>query len=236
MFEEEIKEQILIHIPHAGDFFPSYVGFVSRELAKREHELLVDEKTDLIFGICGIKQIIFPYSRVFCDVERFLENEEMESKGMGFFYTHCDDGRLLRVEEFGNKDVVRCFYEAHHKLLEMEVQSRIEKGFCYLIDAHSFSDNPFNRDQNQKKPRPDICLGTTKKNTPDYLIEHFKNKFTENGFSVSLNEPYSGSMVPKKFYGDVRFASIMIEVNRKHTFSTKLRETIRSAFDFSEFV
>jgi N-formylglutamate amidohydrolase len=236
MFEEEIKEKILIHVPHAGNSFPSFIGYVDDGLAMSENNLLVDDKTDEIFSGLGIGQVVFPYSRVFCDVERFLENEEMESKGMGFFYTHCDDGRLLRTEEFGNKNVVRCFYEAHHKLLEMEIQKRIDKGFCYLIDAHSFSDIPFNRDQNQKKPRPDICIGTTEKNTPDYLVEHFRNKFQQNGFSVSLNEPYSGSMVPKKFYDDKRFASIMIEINRKFTYSVKLRETIRSAFDFSSFV
>ena len=210
------KAATLIHIPHAGIIVPSLAGFVvDRYRIDREIKLLTDWHTDRIFDVAGIDRLICPWSRVFCDVERLLEGEKMEAVGMGMFYTHCDDGTLLREDRDGARDVVLGFYRAHHQALEQAVAVKLKAhGHCLLIDAHSFTDLPLKRDLDKSPHRPDICIGTTQENTPEQVVDHFQQMFQQHDLSVEINRPYSGSMVPRKFIGDPKFISIMVEINR----------------------
>lgn len=51
--------------------------------------------------------------------------------------------------------------------------------------------------------------------TPGWLIGCCVNLLEGWGFSVKINSPFSGSIVPMRFYQqDRRVMSIMIEVNR----------------------
>lgn len=82
---------------------------------------------------------------------------------------------------------------------------------CLLIDFHSFSDEMVQKLFNSEK-NPDICLGTdefyTDNNLIDITIKHFK----KYGYSVQLNHPYSGTIIPNKYINkkDSRIKSIMI--------------------------
>ncbi|MCK7485168.1 MAG: N-formylglutamate amidohydrolase [Bacillus subtilis] len=61
-----------------------------------------------------------------------------------------------------------------------------------------------------------------------------KQIFMDAGYRVSLNQPYSGSMIPNGLIADEdKFASIMIEVNKKIylTHNQMWDELILSAFD-----
>jgi N-formylglutamate amidohydrolase len=206
----------LIHVPHAGTIIPSMAGYlVDRPRIQQEIDLLTDWDTDQLFAVPGVEQLVCPWSRVFCDVERFIDNEPMEAVGMGFFYTACDDGTPLREDRDGARDAALRYYQAHHHALRLAVDQRLRQyNSCLLIDAHSFSDIPFQRDHDQSPNRPDICLGTTERNTPDWLVEHAREVFTWAGFSVAINRPYAGSMVPDGLDGDPLLASLMIEVKR----------------------
>lgn len=65
-------------------------------------------------------------------------------------------------------------------------------------------------------PRPDICIGADEYHTPQKLTDIIKLQFESLGYSVEINSPFSGSIVPSKYYKqDKRVVSIMIEVNRK---------------------
>ena len=89
-------------------------------------------------------------------------------------------------------------------------------GQALIVDAHSFPDIPLPCDTNQDFPRPDICLGTDFFHTPVWIIELAKVQFEKQGYSVEINSPYSGTMVPLDFYKtDSRVSSIMIEINRR---------------------
>lgn len=51
-----------------------------------------------------------------------------------------------------------------------------------------------------------------KKNTILYL----KNSFEKLGYSVGINEPFKGTIMPLKYYKqEKRVQSIMLEINRK---------------------
>ena len=88
--------QIVLHIPHASDYVPCMDGYVvGREDLINEIMLLTDWFTDELFDLPYVK-VIAPFSRVFCDVERFPDDsaEVMSECGMGMCYTHFDDGTI----------------------------------------------------------------------------------------------------------------------------------------------
>ena len=70
----------------------------------------------------------------------------------------------------------------------------------------------FNIDNNS-----DICIGTDNFYTDKELVDFTINHFKRYGYSVAINAPYSGTIVPNKYYNknDKRISSIMIEVNRR---------------------
>jgi len=84
-----------------------------------------------------------------------------------------------------------------------------------IFDCHSFPSWPLPVDQDQTLNRPDICIGVDEFHTPTELVEDIKLKFENVGFCVEVNQPYSGTLVPLKYFGrHNRVKSIMIEINR----------------------
>jgi N-formylglutamate amidohydrolase len=91
-----------------------------------------------------------------------------------------------------------------------------EFGVANILDCHSFSDKPFQRDLDQNSFRPDICIGTDKFHTPSRWITYAYKLFTSNGFSVKIDNPYEGTFVPSHHLHQTKeVRSMMIEVNRK---------------------
>jgi len=220
LFENKIDtSSVILHIPHSSTFIPSYEGFVSREAVETQIELLTDFHTEKIFDINGITKIVTPFSRVFCDVERLKDADEIMFKsGRGFFYTHSDNGNMLRIDMNGFKETVyNDYYLSHHSKLKQEVENKLNQfGTALIIDCHSFSDTPFESDIDKELKRPDICIGTDSYHTPKHLLDLFVNHFWEQGFTVGVNHPYSGTMIPMDYYHkNSNVHGIMIEVNRK---------------------
>jgi N-formylglutamate amidohydrolase len=217
MFSENVQDCFLIHVPHSGVTIPCLNGYlVDESRLDDENHLVSDVWADSIFCIEGINRLVCPWSRIFCDVERLIIGEPMEAVGMGFFYTLCDDGTPLRDDHDGAKDIAMAYYQAHHNALETMIRKTVHnQGHCYIVDAHTFPDTPFQRDTNKDVPRPDVCLGTTQHNTPAHLLDYFKLGFESRGFSVTVNTPYSGSILPMNMEKNQYVSSIMIEINRK---------------------
>ena len=136
----ELLDSFVMHIPHAAVHLPSMEGFLP-EKVEENLLLLTDWATDRIFDVGGVEKIIAPFSRLFCDVERFEDAEEpMVEVGRGFFYTHGYDGSALRKADAGLKDAVyRDYYLRHHERFYALVRERLERyGVCHVVDCHSF--------------------------------------------------------------------------------------------------
>lgn len=222
--EKEARMQtfspILIHVPHAATLIPSdeWQYFVTDNL-KKEVICMTDHYCDDLFS-CNHEMIRFPVSRLICDVERFRDDslESMAAKGMGVVYTHGLDGkRIKEVPDYHKEEILTSYYDCHHKRLEAEVQRRLDTfNRCLIIDGHSFYESPLPYEYNQKIDRPDICIGTDIYHTPKELEAKLCKAFMEKGYSVALNTPFAGSLVPLKYYEkDKRVFSIMIEINRR---------------------
>ena len=210
---------IVLHVPHSSTFIPesergSFRIGLSDELLK-----MTDRYCDELF--CGDHpSVVFPVSRLVCDPERFRDDalEPMSEVGMGAVYTRAHDGAVLRsvgIEE--RERIMKTYYDPHHSALTEAVQSALDKtGTCLIIDGHSFAPKPLPFEKDQRPDRPDFCIGTDPYHTPDELARSAFRFLRERGYSVAFNAPFSGSLVPMRFYRkDRRVASIMIEINRR---------------------
>lgn len=218
LIADVIEGQTILHIPHSKTEIPFYDGF-NMDYVENETKLLVDHDTDKIFDIPNVEPLIFEYNRIFCDVERLDdEDEPLFEVGRGFYYTKTDDGKDLRILDNEIKEKIKTeFYDKHHnKLIDM-VENRLNKFESVLIiDCHSFNDSPLNSDLDKTENRPDISLGVDYFHTPEWLVNKLKLSFESNNFSVKINSPYSGTIIPLKYYNkDKRVMGIMIEVNKK---------------------
>ena len=195
---------IILHIPHSSPSIPFFEGFVvGRQAVNNEINILTDWFTDQLFNL-PYPKIVTPFSRVFCDVERFEDDslEVMSLKGMGMCYTHMDNGETMRdVSPYLRERIKTEFYLPHHLALEELTTDLLQKyEHVIIIDCHSFPDMPLNRDLNKELPRPDFCLGIDELQTPKKLHAVVQNLLMSLGYKVLINNPYSGTMIPLKYY------------------------------------
>lgn len=217
LFSDEIKDCFILHIPHSSANIPNLESF-NLELIDENLQLLTDWNTDEIFDCDGVRKIITPFSRLFCDVERLDDdNEVMYKIGRGYFYTKDYLGRDLRSDNPElKKSIYNDYYISHHSQLKNEVDKVLELyGQCYIIDCHSFNDKPIGS-INESPLSPDICLGIDEFHTPNYLLDNISLYLEKQGFSIEINNPYSGCIIPLEYYEkDKRVNGIMIEINKR---------------------
>lgn len=221
------KKKLILHIPHSSTFVPETFQVLEGVSLEKEFQRMTDWFTDELFDFDGAEKLIFPYSRLYCDVERFRSDrdEPMAKKGMGACYTRTSYGTQLRKVSSKEKVFIKsAIYDKHHKKLEVLIDEELcNQGTALIIDCHSFSNVPLPHEDSSI--RPDICIGTDSFHTPIELIEFVQDYFEKEGLTVAINEPFSGTMVPLKFHAkDKRVKSIMIEVNRRLYLDEKFKK------------
>ncbi len=213
---------MILHIPHSSTTIPDALReqfVLSDDELTAESVLMTDAFTDELFAVPAATEVRFSFSRLLVDVERFPDDSEepMSKVGMGAIYTRTANGRPLRrqLHQEERQSLMNC-YETHHRTLLEAVERELAlTGQALIIDCHSFPNHPLPCDRNQATPRPDFCIGLDSLHTPAALTQSIERALKEMGYSVGLNEPYAGTMVPLAYYQkDSRVASIMIEVNR----------------------
>lgn len=215
-----MNQGIVLHIPHSSTRIPMMDGYtMGLEVLGNEMSILTDWFTDELFDL-PYSKVIAPFSRIFCDVERFPvdEDEVMAQFGMGMCYTHRDNGEMMRLVEPELRERIKSeFYLPHHRALEgLTTELLYKYGKVIIVDCHSFTDVPLKRDLNKDIPRPDFCLGIEEYHTPVDLYLPAHEFLTKLGYTVLINNPYSGTMIPLNYYkNNKNVMSIMVEINRK---------------------
>ena len=215
-----MKNETLLHIPHAATAIPEkYLSSFPAGKLPRELAVMTDWFCDELFPE-GRERIVFPVSRLLCDVERFREDgkEVMAQIGMGTVYESCSDLRpLRRVTAMEKEQILREYYDAHHRIFTAAVDKRLNKfGRCLIIDCHSFFPTPLPYERDQSPDRPDFCIGTDEFHTPPAMADALAALLEGEGFTVRINSPFSGAIVPMKHYGKTKaVSSVMLEVNRR---------------------
>jgi len=201
----------LLHIPHSSLIIPDgvFIGDERKllEEVNNQTDLYVDELFNFEFSN-NIKRLVFGYNRFYCDVERFWGDEEepMSKIGQGVYYEKFLDGS--EIKRLGSKDTIKAIYDNHHaefKRLSDDLLSI--HGNCLIIECHSFTD---------RANTPDICIGINNDNNDvhsETLTQIIKN-FETNGYSVDINNPYSGSIHPINT-SEPNLKTVMFEINKR---------------------
>lgn len=216
----------VLHVPHSSTAVPPEAaaamtlgeGALAAELA-----LMTDHDTDELMAAPGpdFVQVRFPVSRIVVDPERFVDDEAepMAARGMGVIYERTADGRVLREPPTPGQreELLATWYRPHHARLEdLTRQALAAHGRALIVDCHSFPDTPIPCDLDPMVDRPDVCIGTHPVHTPPPVLEALLRECRDIGWSVAVNRPYAGTIVPLAFFGrDPRVASVMIELNRR---------------------
>ena len=93
----------------------------------------------------------------------------------------------------------------------------------FIVDCHSFNDLSLPWEPEAK--RCDICIGFDNKYTPLQVLCDLITHFNNNNLSVSINDPYCGTIVPSLINNPHTVKSIMIEVNKKLYLDDKYKVT-----------
>jgi N-formylglutamate amidohydrolase len=191
-------------------------GFLlSNDALEREITWSVDAYCDELFDSDLGEMVIAEYNRLVCDVERFRDDalEINAARGNGFFYTNTLRGIPLRLDDPVLKEkVLTKIYDKHHERLFQAVKEALkEHEKCLIIDGHSFPDDVY-----YGEDLPDFCIGTDDFHTPPELTEKAIAVIRSLGYTVEINRPFGGTIVPMAYYGkDKRVMSLMIEINKR---------------------
>jgi N-formylglutamate deformylase len=223
---QALSQIAVLHIPHSSRLVPAEDRqTILLDDAALNNELLgmTDAYTDELFPITPVEagRVIFPLSRLVCDVERFPsdENEPMAARGMGVTYIRTSGGEVLRAQPDASnrQNILDRRYWPHHSTLERlanDVTAR--SGVCLIVDCHSFPSVVLPYELDQTSNRADICIGTDSFHTPSALRDAIVTAVGAEGYSLAVDAPFSGALVPLASYRkDRRIMSVMIEVNRR---------------------
>ncbi|MBD3360597.1 hypothetical protein GF366_02220 [Candidatus Peregrinibacteria bacterium] len=212
---ERKKYPILIAIPHASTFVPKELKdlmlFNDFQIRKQS-----DLYTGEIFDVPNAYVVKAKISRLVVDVNRAPDDIEME-------YKLYHEGVVVSVDEFGEQiyktppDLENIFgrVEKYHEPFHKEIDE-LSKKAKFLIDAHSLWNIGPKMRSDTGMERADIVLGnrdytTCSRDTTLKIYNFFKDK----GFSVKINEPYSGKYILGYHCSRRGLPGMQIEINRK---------------------
>ena len=212
------NSKLILHIPHSSTVIPEVYRsiFMCPEELATTATSSADLYTDDLYRYPATS-IIFPVSRLICDVERFRdpEDEAMSKLGMWICYTHDQNGqRIANYDNHHANEILTNYYDKHHAQLTNATAVKLQTfNQALIVDCHSF---PLVLPYYPSGNLPDICLGQDEYHTPSKLIELCCRYFEAQGYTVAINHPFKGSLVPLTYYQkDKRVQSIMLEVSRK---------------------
>jgi N-formylglutamate deformylase len=211
----------IIHVPHSSRNIPETYRdqfLIDDNALNFELDKLTDHFTDSMVEGVEANTVIFNYSRLLVDVERFADDalEPMSECGMGVIYSNGHAlNKIRRNLTDDEREELMGLYWEHHKLLEKSVDDSLKQfDKCLIIDLHSYP-----RLKLPYEPsvgiRPELCIGTDNFHTPDNLVSEITSIASKHNLDVALNTPFAGTLVPLKHYGkEPRVNSVMLEIRR----------------------
>ena len=147
----------ILHIPHSAVRIPPSLRadfLISDQQLRRELLRMTDLYTDELF--CGSDRLVFPFSRLVCDVERFLDPamESMTRLGMWICYQNGSDLMpIKRLCQGTVEKVLSSYYQPHHRqLADRTAQQLAQRKSCLIVDCHSFPSHALPYEDASKLP------------------------------------------------------------------------------------
>jgi len=218
-------KKLILHIPHSSKYIPNEVRdqfCISKEEVDNEILKMTDHFTDELFDLSDVSKVVYPISRLVLDPERFSDDEleSMSKIGHGVVYKNTSSLTSLRrdISELEKNNLINFYYiPHHHKLNKLAEEKLIVYGECLVVDCHSFPKYtlPYELKINGNLERPEICLGADEFHTSKLILENAYNLFSELGYYVSINKPFTGTLIPGDYYQkNQKVQGLMIEIRR----------------------
>lgn len=219
------RSPVVVHVPHSAVTIPTAVRehlLLSEDELDNELQRMTDWGTAQLAAESSSRADVRPWqfvnqlSRMVVDPERFPdEREEMRSVGMGAVYTRTSLGDPLRKDwaQHEAELLARYFHPYAAAFADLVDDRLASTGRATIIDVHSFPADALPYELHANDRRPEVCLGVDDQHTPSWLVTAAEQAF--DGMDVAVNEPFRGTYVPLRHYGeDLRVSSIMIELRR----------------------
>jgi N-formylglutamate amidohydrolase len=217
---------VVRHIPHTATAVPDSVRVqfvVGDAVLARELGVLTDHHAQELFGDAGGESaaVLAEASRLVVDVERFADDarEPASQKGFGVIYTRTTaGGRLRRLLTDAERTELLERHAAHHRRVADAVAAAVaQHGRCLILDGHTFPDQPLPfAPVRPGEALPDVCLGADPQHTPGELVRYLELGFREQGWTVAVNRPFAGALVPEPMWRrDPRVTAVLVDVNRR---------------------
>ena len=232
---KDLVKPIFLSSPHSGNFYSE--EFLSKTKVplselRRNEDMYVDELfEDLTKNGFPLLKALYP--RIYIDLNRGaleLDKSMFKENDINFRidetkYTRSGIGLIPKIslngEEIYKSKLLWCdiesriqdFYNPYHLILKEsldELNNKFETAL--LVDCHSM---PFDRSNDTYKT-PEIVIGN---NFQDGISMEYGNfllsSFKKFGFSVKLNDPYSGGFITQ-YYGSLKknVKVIQLEIRR----------------------
>jgi len=215
------KYPILVTIPHGSSFVPVELRRLMR-LTDFQIKKQTDPFTDIIFDVPYAHVLKSRISRLVVDLNRAPDDIEME-------HELSNRGVVVSVDIDGNPiyktppvletivDRVKKYHDSFHdKIDELKPQMR------FMIDGHSMRSSTPVTKPNSGQERADIALGNRHYTTCSRaMTRHIMKFFEDRGFSVKINDPFTGRYIIGYHCSRSSFPGIQIEVNEKLFMNTK---------------
>ena len=214
---------VILHVPHASREIPDAVAAdfaATPEQVEQELDRVTDTGTDALaraaHEAAGQRSwlVVNELSRLVADPGRFYsQRDSMEASGRGAVYTRLTDGELLRPLGFDDSALKATYFHPYNDAVGELVRERIRAtGGAVIVDIHSYNNPPEEHQIHGGRPSPDICIGTHSVHSPAILVDTAARIFTEAGFRVERNTPFTGVYIPVEYEMNPAVLGIMFEV------------------------
>lgn len=208
---------LILNIPHSGLELKCLPKLDSLTLSRLYKDCIdcADLFVDKLFTYKNAHKIVFPISRMCIDVERYIEEEKevMAKYNRGMIYTVLNDGHTEYRSNSIPTELLMDYLHYHENLDNLAKWQNYSGNKPFIIDCHSFNQQPFPFDlcQDSKDRNIDICFGYNEDNPlPQELKNILENWAKECSYSFSYNTPYSGTITCPSCKD-----SLMIEINKR---------------------
>lgn len=239
---------LILTSPHSGNYYPKfYIDnlITSLDFSRSIEDMYVNEFIEN-YNDKDITILTNKYSRAVIDLNRNineLDNTLVESgKGLKFVNTQkvqlgiglipvqTAKGKIIFKKKFSLEKfrfLQKNVYLKWHENLRDNIDKKLSSyNKVFLIDLHSMPS------ENENISLPDFVLGnvnglTCKEENISFISDQFKGL----GYSVSLNNPYSGGYITESYFNENSgIQTLQIEINKK-LYMDENRFTKKKGFD-----
>ena len=209
---------VLFNSPHSGSTYTEKfmrLTALSLKTLRSSEDLFVDQLFSPVVDL-GSFMLSATFPRSFIDVNRDYEEldplliEDLTtykdtlkvSAGLGVIPRVVADQTPIYEQRLSiddaNERLKSFYFPYHYKLNSLIEQTKISFKKVILLDCHSMPLTSINR--SSKKDPVEVVLGDCfGRSCENEIVMELKDLFTEAGFRVSLNKPFSGGFITRNY-------------------------------------